>query len=156
MIMHRPFRSTRAGVAIWIILILIATQFIPPKIASAGDEIPPVPVNPPQVQITETDGATITIVSQTAKVSQPYSKGGIAPDSASFQVGSHWVEYANCWGHLGSLTTWHCYARTKKLSGSGSYKTHAHAAFIEGDSGGVEYGDPIVFSIGTHGCAWVE
>lgn len=152
----RLARAARALMVIWILPVLITTQLISFQNVSAEGEIPPAPANPLVVHTIEEDGATYTIVSQSSKVNRPQPKGGIAPDSASFQVGSHVVEYANCFGHSGSSTAWHCFARTKKLSGSGIYKTHAHAAFIEGDGNDVEYGDQIVFSVATHACAWKE
>jgi hypothetical protein len=152
----RLVRATRALAVIWTLSILITTQLIPSRIVSAEDEIPPDPANSRLVQTTEDDGDMYTIVSQSAKVNQSRPKGGITPDAASFQVGSHWVEYANCFGRTGSSKCWHCYARTKKLSGSGTYKTHAHAAFIEGDGSGVSYEDEVVFGVHTHGCAWKD
>lgn len=67
-------------------------------------------------------------------------------------VNGQTVEYANCAGAAtnGSFV-YHCYARTRRIAGSGNYRTEAHAALIPD----AQYGTP-VFSNATHTCAEVS
>lgn len=143
----------RCGVVVLLLLEPTLTAF------AGGDDPPVPPVGPPSVQTSVGEnGEVITIVSQESTIDGS-SNGGIIPaGSSTVQVGSHTVKYSLCWAYfynpsLLSYYTYHCYAKTEKISGTGTYKTHAHAALIKGSLAGVSYTDPVVFGYPPTACA---
>lgn len=113
-----------------------------------------------EVKTWEQNGATIVEVSRALKerdvgTSRLLPNMDVLPNGL-VTVGGHTVEYASAVGHQGSSYVWHAYARTTKISGSGSYRAHAHAALNEGNSSGVSYSDPTVFGNPPTACATDE
>lgn len=114
------------------------------------------------MQIRERDGVThIVVTQQVSQKSESLRPGAddITPDaSSSVVVGNNTIEWGNCLGHWHQSQyhkVYHCFARTRRLSGSGDYEAEAHAALIKGTAQGVEYEDEIVFSQFTDTCAEV-
>ena len=100
------------------------------------------------VQVTERNGVRHFKSSTTERLesNSSYSR------QASTENGSGWVvRFENSISSNVGPAEWvrYDYAYTRRLSGSGDYKAHAHAALIEGDS----YEGEQVFSAFTHSCA---
>lgn len=98
---------------------------------------------------TVSNGGTIETV-----VTQSYTNAVAdvnSPDSATQTVNGQTVEYSNCVGAVPSGSyVYHCYARTRRIAGTGTYRTEAHAALVPD----AQYGTP-VFGYTTHPCAQV-
>lgn len=95
------------------------------------------------------EGVIETTVAQTFNMAKRIT---ITPNKSSNEtINGQTVEYASCAGAAtnGSYV-YHCFARTRRIAGSGNFRTEAHAALIPD----AQYGTP-VFSNQTHSCAQV-
>ena len=100
---------------------------------------------------TVSNGGTIETV-----VTQSYTNAIAdvnSPDSATQTVNGQTVEYSNCAGAAANGSyVYHCFARTRRIAGTGTYRTEAHATLIDGN----QLGGNQVFNYVLYPCAKVE
>ena len=115
----------------------------------AKGEIPFRPTGLRKVTTVSNGGTIETVVTQSYTNVITEENG---TDSLSQTVNGQTVEYSNCAGAAtnGSFV-YHCYARTKRIAGSGNYRTEAHAALLDGAT----IGSPSVFDYLQNPCAQV-